>query len=147
MAGSNKSSWEEFARRGGYQHTPIHRDIDYGIAGDLSGKANVPWPRDPAIEPAPDFSGRGPRGYQRSDDKILQDVVHVLTMHPWVDASEIEVKVRDGVICLQGIVQDRDQKHLAEEATSKISGVREVHNYLIVHPSFFTQMEEHFGLP
>lgn len=39
-------------------------------------------------------AGRGPKGYQRSDERIREDVCDRLTEHPAIDASEIEVEVK-----------------------------------------------------
>src|SRR5215216_491636 len=62
------------------------------------------------------FFGRGPRGYQRSDERIREDVCEVLTAHWDVDASDIDVGVQDGEVMLTGSVASRDQKRLAEDA-------------------------------
>jgi hypothetical protein len=78
------------------------------------------------------YTGRGPRGYQRSDDRIREDVCDVLTMHGEVDASDIEVQVSGGDVTLTGTVQDRQMKRMAEDAIESVSGVREIHNQLRV---------------
>ena len=76
------------------------------------------------------FAGRGPRGYRRSDERIREDVADRLTEHGDVDASEIELDVRDGVVTLSGTVEDRRQKRLAEDAAESVSGVVDVNNRL-----------------
>ena len=76
------------------------------------------------------YSGHGPRGYQRSDDRIKEDVCDRLTDDPWVDASEVEVTVRGGEVTLSGSVRDRHDKRRTEDIIESISGVREVHNNL-----------------
>lgn len=75
-------------------------------------------------------SGRGPRGYKRSDDSIYHDVCDTLTMSPDVDAREIEVSVKEGVVFLNGSVPDRETKKLAELDIENISGVMDVQNLL-----------------
>jgi hypothetical protein len=77
-------------------------------------------------------AGRGPRGYQRSDERIREDVCDVLCNHGYVDASEIEVTVLNGEVTLVGVVRERPQKRMAEDAAEEVSGVREVHNQLRV---------------
>jgi osmotically-inducible protein OsmY len=76
------------------------------------------------------YSGQGPRGYQRSDERIREDVCDRLTDDPWVDASEVEVTVRGGEVTLSGSVRDRGDKRRTEDIIESISGVREVHNNL-----------------
>jgi hypothetical protein len=74
------------------------------------------------------YSGRGPKGYRRSDDRIREDVCEALTFDPFVDATEIEVMVAEGAVTLSGSVNDRNQKRRAEETVENVSGVRDVHN-------------------
>jgi hypothetical protein len=78
------------------------------------------------------FTGKGPKGYTRSDDRIREDVCERLTYHPYVDASDIEVLVRDGEVTLTGSVDDRNSKRLAEDIVEDIRGVRDVHNQIRV---------------
>jgi BON domain-containing protein len=79
-------------------------------------------------------AGRGPRNYQRADDRIREDVCDVLCDHGYIDASDIEVTVLNGEVTLIGLVPDRPQKRMAEDAAEQVSGVREVHNQLRVSP-------------
>ncbi|WP_300577413.1 BON domain-containing protein [Phenylobacterium sp.] len=76
--------------------------------------------------------GRGPKGYVRPDDRIMDDVHHALTDDPWLDASEIEVQVKDGEVTLSGTVDDRRAKHHAEHCIEDIHGVKHVQNNLRV---------------
>ena len=76
--------------------------------------------------------GRGPQGYQRPDDRIVDDVIARLTDDDHVDASEILVIVENGEVTLTGNVPDRRMKHRAEDLVADASGVREVHNRIRV---------------
>lgn len=78
------------------------------------------------------FSGMGPLGYQRSDQRISDDVCDRLTEHGRIDARDIEVDVKDGIVTLKGSVPDRNMKRMAEEVTEDISGVKEVQNQIKV---------------
>jgi len=77
-------------------------------------------------------AGRGPKGWQRSDDRIREDVNERLTDHPHIDASEIEVQVQNGEVTLSGTVEERQAKRLAEDIAEAVSGVRDVHNQIRV---------------
>jgi hypothetical protein len=81
------------------------------------------------------FTGRGPRGYQRSDERIREDVCDRLCDDAWVDASDIDVAVRNGEVTLTGHVRERADKRRVEDVIENVSGVREVHNNLHVGPS------------
>ena len=81
------------------------------------------------------FTGRGPKGYQRSDERINEDVCDRLCDSGEIDASEVEVRVSGGEVTLTGSVSDRNQKRRAEDLIEQVSGVREVHNNLRVGQS------------
>ena len=78
------------------------------------------------------YTGRGPRGYRRSDDRITEEINEELTRHPDIDASEIEVDVENGEVTLSGTVDDRQAKRLAEDIAERCSGVSDVHNRIRV---------------
>lgn len=80
------------------------------------------------------YAGQGPRGYQRSDDRIKEDVCECLTQHGNVDASNIEVSVSNGEVTLRGNVTNRDMKRRAEHAIEFIPGVQDVRNELKAAP-------------
>lgn len=74
--------------------------------------------------------GKGPQGYKRSDERIREAICEALTDDAHVDATDIEVTVRDGEVTLSGTVDDRYQKRAAEDAIEHVSGVRDVHNQI-----------------
>jgi osmotically-inducible protein OsmY len=76
------------------------------------------------------FAGRGPKGYQRSDERIREDVSDRLMEHPEIDASDVEVKVKNRVVTLTGTVDDRYAKRLAEDIAETVMGVSDVMNQL-----------------
>jgi hypothetical protein len=78
------------------------------------------------------YTGRGPKGYKRSDQQIVEDACQRLERDGEIDASDIEVTAEDGVIKLRGTVQDRRAKRRAEECVESIYGVRDVMNELRV---------------
>ncbi len=78
----------------------------------------------------PNFSGIGPKGYIRSDEKIHDEVCEVLFRNPFVDASDIDVKVLNGIVTLSGTIANRSAKKEAERSTEDILGVIDVINDL-----------------
>jgi hypothetical protein len=76
--------------------------------------------------------GRGPRGYQRSDERIREEVSDRLWQHPEIDASDIEVKVKNGEVTLTGTVDERWTKRMVEDVVESCMGVRDVTNQLKV---------------
>lgn len=78
------------------------------------------------------FHGKGPKNYVRSDERIREDACEQLAYHPYVDATDIEVIVRDGEVTLTGTVDARMVKRAAEDVVDHVRGVRDVHNHLRV---------------
>lgn len=86
-----------------------------------------------------DHRGRGPRGYRRSDERIREDVCEALTDDSYLDASNMDVAVKDCEVTLSGTVSSREDKRRAEDIVERISGVRDVHNMLRVESGQRTQ--------
>jgi hypothetical protein len=78
-------------------------------------------------------AGRGPKGYQRSDDRIREDVCEHLTQDHDIDASDIEVKVEHGQVTLSGTIDDRMARRRVEDIVESCSGVKDVQNQLRVN--------------
>jgi len=75
-------------------------------------------------------TGRGPKGYKRSDERIREEVCDRLTEHGDIDASDIDVKVQNGEVTLTGTVPEKRFKHMVEQIVESLSGVQEVNNQL-----------------
>ncbi|HEX9160933.1 MAG TPA: BON domain-containing protein [Thermoanaerobaculia bacterium] len=78
------------------------------------------------------FRGRGPKNYQRSDERIREDVCELLSLDDFVDATEIEVNVSSATVTLTGTVQDRREKRRAEDIVESVTGVKDVQNQIRV---------------
>lgn len=102
----------------------------FGYGSDYYGASPERWDMPPGRH-----SGKGPRGYKRSDDAIRDDACRLLTHHGDVDASDIDVSVLDGVVTLSGTVDDRGQKRAAEDALDTIWGISDVNNQIRVSSS------------
>ncbi len=118
---------DEDSPRGGYGQR------GYGQSGFGSGR--IGQRSEPSWRPGESrgqFSGKGPKGYQRSDERVREDVSDILERNGELDASEIEVVVVAGEVTLQGEVTDRRGKRLAEDLIEDLPGVKQVHNRLRV---------------
>lgn len=120
--GSGERGWGEGRRRDDERWS----ERGYGTGGyDIGpGVASEVWmTRGP-------YTGRGPRGYQRSDERIKEDVCERLSQNGQLDASDIDIVVVSGEVTLQGQVPNRGDKRLAEDIAESVTGVREVNNQL-----------------
>ncbi len=79
-----------------------------------------------------EFRGRGPKNYKRSDSRIHEDISDRMSEDGWVDATDVEVSVKEGEVELRGTVPDRFSKRRAEDIAESVSGVRNVENRIRV---------------
>jgi osmotically-inducible protein OsmY len=76
----------------------------------------------------PERGRRGPKNYQRSDERILEDVSERILHSAHVDASEVTVTVRDGIVTLEGTVPELWMKHAIENISFITFAVVDVEN-------------------
>jgi hypothetical protein len=91
---------------------------------------STPWSSAEQPSRRQSFAGKGPKGYVRSDVRLLEEVCDRLSADHSVDASEVTVTVNQAEVTLEGSVPDRQSKHRAEDVAASVQGVREVHNRL-----------------
>jgi len=87
-------------------------------------------------------SGRGPKGYVRTDERIREDVCDRLSWDDEVDATDITVRVENGEVTLEGSVETRHMKRLAEDIAEGVSGVTDVHNTVRVRKAMLSEIKE-----
>jgi osmotically-inducible protein OsmY len=141
-------------REGGYYERPwpFRQSPERGY-GDMWGPGRYPddygreasrlWraeskQRESWMVPGP-HRGRGPRGYQRSDERIREDINERLTYHGEIDATDIEVLVKSGEVTLRGTVRSRDEKRKAEDVADTVLGVRDINNHIKVGRANLTE--------
>lgn len=157
----NDRSYASDEDRSEYYSSDYDRDSDYGYGRGMSGTQGGSYGFSPDARSTrqgnsesnrnmPNLdrmrggmhSGKGPQGYQRSDDRIREDVNDRLTWHGDVDASQITVKVESGEVTLEGNVADRNQKRTAEDIASDVRGVKDVHNHLRADQNLFDRLSK-----
>lgn len=129
--GPGGSGSPDFVSPGDTQRSAGGRDYwRRGGSGSTYGRSDFLHPGG-----AGGYAGIGPRSYRRSDERINEDLCERLTHDHDVDASDIEVKVADGVVTLSGSVRDRWMKHRAEDIADGCNGVHSVENRIRVRSS------------
>ena len=119
----------------GYEHDRSHSwREDYGSTGQqYRSSAPIHGSHENGSSESPSgFRGQGPKGYKRSDQRIQEDVNDHFTDSSSLDASGIDITVRDGEVTLAGTVNSRACKREAEDLADRISGVKHVQNNLRV---------------
>ena len=105
------------AGRGGAEEI----DISSGRARSLTGTRRV-------VGRYP----RGPKGYQRSDERLAEDICEQIMRSPEIDASNVTLHVRDGEVSFEGTVPQRFMKHAVEDLAIDCPGVKDVNNRIRV---------------
>lgn len=85
-----------------------------------------------AMDHREDHRGKGPSGYTRSKERMLEDANERLMHDPSLDASNITVRCDDNEITLDGTVDSRWAKRRAEDIVDSVAGVKHVQNNLRV---------------
>jgi osmotically-inducible protein OsmY len=75
----------------------------------------------------------------RSDLDIKRDVEAELRWNPDIDATDIAVSVKNGVVTLSGFVRSYAQKYEAEQTAKRVNGVLAVANDIEVRLPIFNQ--------
>jgi len=75
--------------------------------------------------------GKGPKGYQRSDERLKELICERLRDDPHIDPSEVTVTVQGGKVTLEGTVDSRQAKNAIEEIADQF-GSQDVQNNLRV---------------
>ena len=149
---------------GGVTGTPFEDDIDleamdfnprHGEAYHFRGKRKEPsrnadlsigpsgtnWNRDLETSNDKSYYGKGPKGWKLSDEHLREKVCEVLLHSHEVDASEMDVKVEEGCVYLQGNISSRGMKQVAEDLIGSIPGVEDVFTRLKIKNTSNFQLE------
>ncbi len=129
-SGANKDP-EYWSRERGFGDTSRYSAAD---AYMVDPRWNRPSQEEWRSRPETGYAGRGPRGYQRGDERIREDICERLTEDSRIDASDMDILVSNGEVTLTGSVRTREEKHSTENVVERIMGVREVNNNLKVRP-------------
>jgi osmotically-inducible protein OsmY len=102
-----------------------------GVTGWYGGEATGQVRPEQHVR-ARDQRGKGPKGYRRRDERILEDLSDWLTDDSWIDAGGVEIRVENGEVTLDGTVGNRAARRRAEDIALSVPGVAHVQNNLRV---------------
>jgi len=78
----------------------------------------------------------------KSDMQLQRDVLDELKWDPGVNAAQIRVEVKDGMVTLAGCVESFAQRWAAEWAAKRVSGVRALAVEIRVEPTRFRELTD-----
>jgi len=126
VGGYETESYDPYENRAGRRDRD--RDRDRGRFGEHRGEDRG------LFERAGDWLqrklGKAPKGYRRSDERIREDLSEVIWRRFDIDASDVEIVVKDAEVTLVGNVNDRRTKRLLEDLAEDCLGVIDVHNQI-----------------
>jgi hypothetical protein len=126
---------EQFGRK---QYGPSNEPRYFGTGSQGHGggpRESYPYPRafgTPRARPQRRRYPMGPKGYQRSDERLREDISERLMEAYEIDSSEVTVEVLGGKVVLEGTVPDRYMKHAIEDLADAAPGVQDVDNRIRV---------------
>jgi hypothetical protein len=139
VADSRAGSPSDFDQPHG--RAPFGWSGSFGTAGEHSarvesmraqGRTAPTHPMQFPHAPSQRTARRGPKNYQRSDERIREDLCERLSDMHHLDTTDVLVEVRDGNVTLIGTVPHRQMKHWIEDVAADCAGVKEVENKLRV---------------
>ncbi|MGH8294161.1 MAG: BON domain-containing protein [Steroidobacteraceae bacterium] len=74
----------------------------------------------------------GPKGYQRSDERLREDISERLMQARDIDSSDVTVEVSGAKVALEGTVPERRMKHTIEDLVDACPGVQDIDNKIRV---------------
>jgi len=74
----------------------------------------------------------GPKGYQRSDERLREDISERLMEARYIDSSDVTVEVSGAKVVLEGTVPERRMKHAIEDLVDACPGVQDIENRIRV---------------
>lgn len=119
----NTQKGESFPYENHADRSEPDRDADLSL-----GEAGTNW--NWGLRQSQDLSGRGPKGWKLSDEKLRERVSEVLLHSHDVDPSNLEVVVEDRVVYLRGSIKSKGMRRVAEDLVASIPGVEDVFTQL-----------------
>lgn len=118
-----------FNPRHGEAYYYPHKRLEPARDADLGrGASGTNWNRD-----LPNYAGYGPKNWKISDEKMKEKVCEVLLHSMDVDATEMDVEVKDRVVTLKGFISSKGMRDVAEDLILSIPGIEDVFSELKYH--------------
>lgn len=126
-----------FPGRGGPGFTGGYYGFGSGsLEPDWRAGRRYPLGREGGLEPDrrrnPPRYPPGPKGYQRSDERLCEDISERLMQARYIDSSDVTVQVSGAKVVLEGTVPERRMKHAIEDLVDACPGVQDIENRIRV---------------
>ena len=78
----------------------------------------------------------------KSDMQLQRDVLDELKWDPAVNAAQVRVEVKEGLVTLAGCVESFAEKWAAEGAAKRVAGVKALADEIRVEPTRFRELAD-----
>jgi osmotically-inducible protein OsmY len=114
--------WDDERRQSGFVVTASGLRVPVATQSGVTGWAAAALGRAAAGGAEARFRGVGPKGYQRTDQHLRDQICERLLLDPYLDASRIVVRVSKGKVKLTGSVPSERMRESAIAAAMNVSG-------------------------
>ena len=123
---SQRPYGQRYSQRFGQQYNPPY-DQQYGRHFGQQYGQGQPYDRSYGQSGGRRFTS-GPKGYQRSDERLKEDISERLMESHYIDSSDVSIDVRGAKVVLDGTVPSRHMKHAIEDLVDACPGVQDIDN-------------------
>lgn len=121
--------WQRYFGLGNYEGRTRGDDTaDRFVAPDAAASGAQPAHR----MAGPSRHPLAPRGIERSDAQLYEDICEALLRHDHLDSSDVGVAVQAGLVTLEGSVPERFMRYVIEDLAAGHPAVGEVDNRIKV---------------
>ena len=114
--------WDDDRRQSGFVVTSSGLRVPVAAQSGIAGWAPAANARSSGGGAEARFRGVGPKGYQRTDHHVRDQICERLMLDPYLDASRIVVRVSKGKVKLTGSVPSERMRQSAIAAAVNVSG-------------------------
>ena len=114
-----------------YRYTPFTTDLEFFRDPNIYETEVARTTQEGQLMPG-SFDSDKPRGALRSDGQIKSEIETLLREHEQVDAGDVHVDVRDGVVTLTGNVSGPSEIRAAAGIAENVFGILAVKNQLTI---------------
>jgi osmotically-inducible protein OsmY len=114
--------WDDERRQSGFVVTASGLRVPVAAQNRVAGWAPAAQARSGAGGAEANYRGVGPKGYQRTDQHVRDQICERLLLDPYLDASRIVVRVSKGKAKLTGSVPSERMRESAIAAAMNVSG-------------------------
>lgn len=110
--------------------SPAYEPDDPDLGFRLSAQRDDTSFDEYAMEKIPGFGKHSARKPTRADERVREEAYQAIDSRSDIDAPDISLHVKDGVVTIEGEVADAMLRHRIEQCVDSVDGVKDINNRL-----------------